>query len=269
MSFKENLLRKITLDGMRRRVLSTLGPVGGGTKIDKNAMRELLSAADFRCTHLRGLELYHSEPISHGDVQPLLVLDNDLAIYRSTAEDVAMRKEPSIKEMISIRNALRILNDSDVVVSRREKSLESVYEDGVAKLDLAFNGEDIKKLAYEGRAALEWKDEASVCETLSLFGELLNLAPELGPFRLDHHDIRGTISTSTKGDELFGPAVVYNRLDGILRWVDERVDPSDKEGVKRFLAKATGSRDADLFGAAVILYLADEVMRTHGIEESN
>ncbi len=264
MSFKENLLRKISLDHMRRRVLATLGPMGGGGKIDKRAMRELLSAAGFECTHMRGLELYFQDAILPGEIQPLLVLDNDLPLYHSTVEDVAMRKEPSIKEMISIRNALRILNDADVVVSRKEGSLAFVYEGALARLDLSFDEADIKNLVDEGRAGLDGRDAPSVREILGLFGELLNLDPAPAPLRLDGHDLWGRVSTGTLAGECFGPAVVYSPCEGILRWVDERVELSDPHGVERFLEKARGTRDADLFGASVMIYLGDEVMRGQG-----
>ena len=49
----------------------------------------------------------------------ILVLDNGLAIYHTTIEDVCMRKSPSVKEMISIRNTIKILNDEDVILGKK------------------------------------------------------------------------------------------------------------------------------------------------------
>jgi len=261
MSFKESLLKKISLDRMKQRVLATLGPVGGGSKVDKKAMRELLAAAGSRTLSRRGLELYLPEGTSDGDKQTILVLDNDLPLYDSTVDDVVMRKEPTVKEMISIRNAMRILNDSDVVISRKETSVETVYQEGLSRLDLSFTEEDIKQLEYEGRGGVEWKDDDTVLECLSLFAELLDLAPEPAELRIEHHHIRGRLSRARGGGEAFGPAVVYSLGDSAIRWISEIFPLADKEAVERFRAKAQGKRDPDLLGPAVIKHLSEEAMR--------
>ncbi|OQY05994.1 MAG: hypothetical protein B6I22_06690 [Desulfobacteraceae bacterium 4572_123] len=116
MSFKENLLKKINIDRTAQKVLNSIGPVGGDLKIDKQRMRSLLEIAAYEFRHVRDLHLYIQ---THGPgTGRILVLDNDLAIYNTSIEDVAMRKSPTVKEMISIKNAIRILNDKDVVVSK-------------------------------------------------------------------------------------------------------------------------------------------------------
>jgi len=260
MSFKENLLEKLTLDRMRQRVLSSLGPIGSGRKIDKKAMRELLVAAGLRRLEARGLELYLPDGTADDEHQAILVLDNDLPVYESTVEDVAMRKEPTIKEMISIRNAMRILNDSDVVVSRKEASVRAVHEEGVSRLDLSFTEADIKQLEYEGRAAVEWKDADSVAESVSLFGELLKLGPEPAPFGMEHCLIRGRSAKEGSKDS-FGPALVFHAGDGTLRWIEESVAHTDRDGIRRFKDKALGKREPDLAGPDVIKHLAAEVVR--------
>ena len=47
MSFKENLLKKIQIDKLAALVLSTIGPVGSGKKVDKQAMRKLLETGPY------------------------------------------------------------------------------------------------------------------------------------------------------------------------------------------------------------------------------
>lgn len=261
MSFKENLLKKISLDRMKQRVLGTLGPIGGGSKIDKKAMRALLAAAGFRSLSMRGLELYLREGTANEEKQTVLVLDNDLPVYDSTVDDVAMRKEPTVKEMISIRNAIRILSDSDVVMTRKEATVETVYRESISRLDLSFTEEDIKQLEYEGRGGVEGNDADTVVESLSLFGELLNLGPEPLELRIEHHHIRGRFSRAQGGGEAFGPAVIYSLGDGAIRWIGETIPLSDKEAVQRFRAKAQGKRDPDIVGPAVIQHLSEEAMR--------
>lgn len=260
MSFKENLLEKLALDRMRLRVLASLGPVGSGRKVDKKAMRGLLVAAGFRSREVRGMELYLPEGTTGDEPQTLLVLDNDLPVYKSTVDDVAMRKEPTLKEMISIRNAMRILSDSDVVVSRKAASVESVYQEAISRLDLSFTEADIKQLEYEGRAAVEWKDADSVEECVALFGELLALGPEPAPFAIEHCLVRGRITQGAE-EEVFGPAVVFHAEDGTLRWIEGRVALSDRDGIGRFKEKARGEREPDLEGTGVIKHLAALVIQ--------
>ncbi|VFQ44038.1 hypothetical protein [Desulfoluna butyratoxydans] len=259
MSFKDNLLEKLALDRMKQRVLASLGPVGSGRKIDKKAMRGLLVAAGFRSREIRGLELYLPEGATGEEPQTLLVLDNDLPVYKSTVDDVAMRKEPTLKEMISIRNAMRILSDSDVVISRKAASVESVYQEAISRLDLSFTEADIKQLEYEGRAAVEWKDAGSVEESVALFGELLTLGPEPASFAIEHCLVRGRLSQGT-GEDFFGPAVVFHTEDGALRWIEGRIALSDREGIRRFKEKARGEREPDLAGTGVIKHLAAQVI---------
>ncbi len=246
---------------MRQRILSTLGPSAGGIKIDKAAMKELLKAGGFRSMHLRGLDLYTPDESETQGKQVILVLDNELAVYNTSLNDVLMRKEPTLKEMISIKNAMKILNDKDVVVSRKDKSVDTVYQEAMARLDLRYSEDDIKKLEYEGRAAVEWNDTDAVTENLALFSELLGFEPEPKVMRIEHHLIRGVTSAQDSGGQTFGPTVVYNTADGTIRLVKDRVQLSDKDGIEAFMDKALGRKDPDVFGPAVIVFLCEEVLR--------
>ena len=61
----------------------------------------------------------------------ILVLDNELPIYKTTIEDVLIRKSPYTKEMLNIRNIIKILKDSDVKISRKEASVKRVQKKSV------------------------------------------------------------------------------------------------------------------------------------------
>jgi hypothetical protein len=264
MSFKENLLKKIRLDQMKQRVMSTIVPSGSGSKVDKKAMKDLLTAAGFRYMSVRGLDMYLPEGADESGKQMILILDNDLPVYNSTVNDVALRKEPTIKEMISIKNAMKILNDNDVVVSRKERSVDTVYQESLKRLDLNFNKDDIKKLEYDARAAVEWNDSEAVLESITLFGELLKLVPEPKAFRIEHHHIRGQYSRGGDGD-VFGPAVVYHPGEGTIRWIADKIPLSDKDGIQVFLDKATGKKDPDFFGPSVFEHLSREVIKLNNL----
>ncbi|GAB6093981.1 hypothetical protein JCM14469_02330 [Desulfatiferula olefinivorans] len=260
MPFKQNLLKKIKLDQMRKRVLVTLGPSGSGSKVDKKAMRHLLDAAGYRHSSLRGLDVFLPEGTTDTDRQAIFVLDNDLAIYDSTLGDVALRKEPTLKEMISIKNAVKILNDKDVVVSRRDRSVETVYARCLERLDLSFTPDDIRKLEYDGRAAVEWNDTEAVLEALRLFEELLAFRPEPRHFKIDSYVMTGAFSRGDAGREHFGPSVVFSIGDGTIRLIEDVIAVDDKEGLRTFHDQVLGRRDPSQIGPTVFTWLADRVL---------
>jgi hypothetical protein len=120
MAFRENLLRKVQIDQLSSRVHATIGAVGSEVKLDKEAMRQLLSLSPYAPQRVRDLDLYVED--TGTPVKQILVLDNELPIYRTTVADVAMRKSPTVGEMAKIWNIVKILKDSDVKISRKAGS---------------------------------------------------------------------------------------------------------------------------------------------------
>ena len=138
MGFKQNLLDKIRIDQLTARV----GPVTGRHRAGRapsprsRGHAEMLEMGAFEHHRERDLDLYL---FSGKNGESLILLpDNELKIYRTTIEDVALRKSPTVKEMVSIRNAIKILNDKDVVISSKTQTLERIHDDLVAGLDLSF-----------------------------------------------------------------------------------------------------------------------------------
>ena len=113
MSFKKNLLKKIEINRMAENILNSIGPSGSERKVDKETMRRLLEMSDYQYRRVRDVDLYIQK--SDTGLDKILVLDNELAIYRTTPEDVALRKSPRVKEIMNIRNIFKIMNDKDVV----------------------------------------------------------------------------------------------------------------------------------------------------------
>ena len=58
MSFKENLLQKIQINQLVRKVLHSIGPPESGGKIDKDTMRNLLEMGPYEYLKERDLDLY-------------------------------------------------------------------------------------------------------------------------------------------------------------------------------------------------------------------
>ena len=153
VSFKENLLKKIKIDQLAAKVIASIGPAESGSKLDKDAMRSLLEMSPYQHQKARDLDLY----VEGMDQEPkkILVLDNELPIYRTTIADVAMRKSPLIKEMVNIRNIVKILKDADVKISRKDESVKAIQQVCIERLDLSFDSSDIEEIAKDGQASLE------------------------------------------------------------------------------------------------------------------
>ncbi len=258
MGFKENLLQKIRIDRLAERVLATLGPAGSDVKLDKGAMRELLGLSPYEHRRERDLDLYVRES---GEGPPsILVLDNELPIYRTTAADVAMRKSPEVGEMVKIGNIIKILKDSDVKTSRKADSLREVQAACIARLDLAFNAEDINGIRRDGIASIESRYAEGVEESLTLFGELLGFREPPQPFRVPHCLVTGAVFTRDTGEQVLGPAVVFNRMHHLLQFTDERFEAREKEALPRFHRMASGQEKTAIEGNAVFAHLQEMVL---------
>jgi hypothetical protein len=175
MSFKENLLTKIKINRLAAKVIDSIGPPESGRKADKDAMRSLLEMSPYQYQKARDLDLYVEE--IDQDQKKIFVLDNELPIYQTSIDDVAMRKSPLIKEMVKIRNIIKILKDADVKLSRKDESVKTIQKECIDQLDLSYNESDIDEIAADGKASFERDYPDGVVECLELFAELLNYKP--------------------------------------------------------------------------------------------
>jgi hypothetical protein len=260
MGFRENYLKKISTDRLARQVERSIGSPQSGQRADLDAMKRLLELGPFNHRLERDLNLYM---IDIGESQPLImVLDNELKIYRTTVEDVAMRKSPTVKEMISIRNAIKILNDTPVVAFRKAEAVDRIRAEILDTLDLSFSADDIDSLAGDGRAALQNSYEQGLLETLDLFAELLGYQKAPRPFQLAHHMMWGRLGKSGSAEATFGPMVLYSRIHHRLSMIDTAISRSDKADLQMLQKIAKGEADAKITGEAVFDELQRCVMRS-------
>lgn len=259
MSFKENLLTKIKIDRLAAKVIASIGPEGSGSKVDKDAMRSLLEMSPYHHQKVRDLDLYVQE--TDQEKKKIFVLDNELPIYETTVDDVAMRKSPLIKEMASIRKMIKILKDSDVKVSRKEKSVKAIQAECTEGLDLTFSETDIDQIAKDGQASLERDYPDGVAECLELFAELLDYTPAPKAFQLSRHLIIGQLSPQAGGEVRYGPIVVYNLIQGSLKLIEEQISSLDKPKIEIFQQIAAGKQKVAVEGAAVFEYLKNAVLK--------
>ena len=259
MSFKENLLKKIKINQLSRKVLASIGSAESGLKIDKDAMRSLLEMSPYQYQKERDLDLYIIE--GDGELNRILVLDNELPVYETTVEDVLIRKSPYTKEMLNLKNVIKILKDSDVKISRKEATLESVQKECIDALDLSYVPSDIEAIAKEGTDSLENKYFDGILESLALFAELLGYLSPPKAFRIRHHESFGVVDTKENGEFLYGPAVVLSRIDNSLVMMEDTISSFDKSKIKYFQQIAQGEEKATIEGNEVFRFLTDAVLK--------
>jgi len=260
MGFKENLRKKIEIEALSNKVIRSIGSPESGRKVDKDAMRGLLEMSDYQHRREREMDLY----IRNGDSEKgtILVLDNDLTIYETTVDDVAMRKNPVVKEMVSIRNIIKILNDKDVVVSRKQESVQRVREECLQKLDLSWTPADIADIAREGTASLHSRYAEGVIEALQMFAELLGYRKPPQSLRISHHEIFGAAQeTPDAGGLQYGPAVLYSPVHNEIKLIERELRTGDASDVEHFHAVASGAEKPDKKQDDVFEFLKQEVLR--------
>lgn len=258
MSFKANLLTKIAIDRLTGRIAAAIGPVESGRRIDRALLEQLMGYFPWTHRRERDLSLYlERDGVGKGRI---LVLDNDLTIYNTTVDDVVLRKSPTIKEMVSIKNAIKILNDGDVIESRKAASLDTIRQICIDRLDLDFTVADIDDLARGGIDALENKDADSIAEHLMLFAELLGLEAAPQAFALEHHDIYGTHGQTPGGEATFGPLVMFSRPNDTLVCLETTLRSRDKGRFARLKAAAAGEIETAADGPAVFTLMKSKVL---------
>jgi hypothetical protein len=257
MAFKDNLIKKIEIKTLSLKVANSIGAWDSEKKIDRNAMGKLLAMTDFTSKHVRDLDLY----VRKGDTerQDILVLDNELAFYRTTVEDVVLRKSPTIKEMISIRNAIKILNDTDVVLSRRSDTVERIRDELIDALDLTYTDDDVAAIVNDGVASLRKEYGDGVFECLMLLAEMLGYQKAPKVLALRHYVIWGGLDQLENAKVLFGPTVIYSYIHNSLKWINRQIDISDKKQVQEYHRTIISVNPSDKEGEWVLKHMGSLV----------
>jgi hypothetical protein len=261
MSFKQNLLQKIEVARLASKVLASIGTRPAQHPIDKEAMRRLLELSPYQYQQERDLDLYVKP--DEGELKKILVLDNELPIFRSTVKDVVTRRSPLTLELWSLRTVRHILVDSDIKISTREESVATVLEDAVAQLDLTYTDQDIRALAQEGMGWLASGHADGVEETLTLFAALLGYRKPPEYFGLDQTISYGITAAEPGKDKRFGPLVLYRPADNTLAYINESFSPSNPQQIEFLRAVAAGEATVALTGDAVFAKLQADVLENN------
>ncbi len=258
MPFKKNLLQKIKIDRLAQILKNSIDPPAGERKTDLQSAKTLLKMGPYRYQQERDMDLYvHEDPQVR---EKIVVLANDLAIYNTTPEDVGLRRSPTLKEMVKIKNAIKILRDSDVLVSKRETSVETIKNACIGQLDLTFKPEDLDDIVSDGAAALDRGVEDAVIETLGLFAELLGYFPAPDAFHMNQVEMFGKLEKEANGLLVFGPLVLYHTVHNTLKLVNGRIRDDEKDRLKALYLISEGKEKADAEGRAVFEFLKQQVV---------
>ncbi len=259
MAFKENLLKKIAIDRLADQVIASIGSPGSDQKTDLAAMRRLIEMGPYEFRKERDLDLYLLE-LEPGK-KLILVLDNELPLYDTTVDDVVLRKSPILKEMLSIRNAIKILNDKDVKISVRADSVNRVRRAWIAGLDLSFELSDIEAIEKDGAASLDRGDADGVVESLTLFAELAGYVSAPKPLEVPRCHVMGAPTTKPSGETALSPVVIYSFVHNGLHLLEGPLGISDKEKIERMHRVASGQEKGDKEGPEVFSFLKSEVVQ--------
>lgn len=254
MGFRENLLKKIQIIQLAGQVRRSLKPADPPRRIDRSAMQTLLDMGPYTYRRERDLDLY-CQGDTAAEKQFIIVLDNELKLYHTTIDDVVLRKSPTVKEMVSIRNAIKILNDKDVVVSSKTDTLQHLQDELVGALDLSYTDADLESLERDGRDALQNSYADGVQEILALFGELLEFEPAPKPFQLSHHHILGAVDRTMPGAVQMGPVILFGLMRNSLKMLRTPISNIDKAAMQHFVQVSKDEAKADVEGGAVFAEL--------------
>ena len=249
------MLKKIHIKGLADRVLRSINPTDSGKRIDIDAMRQLLEMGDHTRQKERDLILY----LLNGG--HLMVLDNELKVYNCPAQEIGLRKSPTVKEMISIRNAIKILNDKDVVISRKGETVERIQRDMINDLDISYGESDIASMVDDGIDAYKNHYTDGVVEILTLFAELLEFQTAPKAFRMPHYHIWGRTTASTSSGRLFGPAIIFGLMHNRLKMFENSFNSKNENEILRYQQMVKGDIDADLSDAQVFEALKHAVFK--------
>lgn len=248
------------LDSLLKTISPSIGPPGRPRKVNKETMRSLLSMSPFVLEKRRDLELYFRE-LEQG-IGEVLVLDNELPLYgKTTLDDVTLRKSPELKEMISIRNIIKILNDSDILMCKGRDALRYVQERALDLLDLRFEEKDIEEIGNDGIEALARGDAEAVMETLDLFVEILGYESVPAAVLVNDYVMFGGRYKAPDGRETFGPIIMYDERTNTLRLIKETVRVDDPVEGDVIAGVAMGKVESDAEGYGVLQFLKEEVFK--------
>ncbi len=248
MSLKEIIHRKKTVDRLAGQVIASIGSVSGGYKVDKTDMRALLETAGYESQTRRGIEM-HSHDFS-AETPRIVVLDNELKLYETDMEDIAVRKNPTLGEMVRLKSIRKILSDQDVVVASRSDTVRVIRKEILESMDLSFTEADIGELYREGWDALDHGRGEDLVAILEMFAEILVLSPP------DAH-LPGDLvvfgnKNESEQDLRYGPLNIYSYSGNLLHRYNRVLSAGNSKNPGTYRDLLFGEAEPDMEGVEVL-----------------
>jgi hypothetical protein len=162
-----------------------------------------------------------------------------------------------------MRSDIKILNDKDVVVSRKAESVKTIRGMLIDNLDLDYEARDIDLLTVEGINAIENRETEDVAETIQLFAELLTLDPLPKAFHADDRDLMmvGRLRATPPSGYEAESIVIYDGRSNALKFLSGPLTTNDIGDMQRIDLLFKNKEQADLEGGAVFDVLRQRVIR--------
>lgn len=262
MTLKETILKKIKIKDASKAVAESIRTIGD-SRIDKKNAIILLESSGYTHEHLRDINLYYKgiDP----DKRLIIVLDSEFATYNTSLEDVAIRKSPTIKEMLSIGNVKKILWDEGVILQKKTGTLETITREAIERLEIVITKKSVEEIMYQAMASLAEGHDEGIMEGLMIFSELLEWSSPQVSIKTPSVFISGKIIRDSGPENNFGPALAYNRKSreiGLTEKVYGLFDENDRSAFEKFANENIG---ADIIGENVFRRLNEMVQSKYGL----
>ncbi|MDL1977256.1 MAG: hypothetical protein LWX52_04015 [Deltaproteobacteria bacterium] len=264
MDFRESLKTKIFLDRLVRGLKTELSTPADGYDRERNKklkedVRKLVAHTEFEMKMERSLELYIATGADGS--QEILVLGRELPLYHGTSvEDVGMRKDPWINEMLKFRNIKKILSDKDIIFTRGVSTVDVLHGRGLSALNLQFHPEDIFSIQDEALDALRRKDGEGVLEMLELLFELTGYREVTSGF------VKKGCKTYGKPEgDGYTNLIICDERDGHLKGMLGSFVRTRVSAVELFVQVTKGKQEPDMADVGLIEWLSKQVLRNIGV----
>lgn len=242
MDLMEKIQKKIGFDFLFSKTRKSFLVSGDVNKIDKKSASLILEMCGYDHLEKRELDLYCKTD------KDVVVLDEGFGRYFTDIEDVVKRKAPTIKEMLSFRNARKILNDSDVLETRKEDTLLSLRSEFLDDLRPERLDHDIEKLYENLIVYLDAKANKEFLKSLLIFCEFLNFKYIPFASQKTKAQVFGGYSSENNENYLLSMIIFDEEIDKFLLFKD-RVKEKDlkkyiKDIIKGERKEAFENRDA-------------------------
>ena len=153
------------------------------------------------------------------------------------------------------------INDQNIIVSKEKETLERLYANALALLDLSYTRDDLALLVEDARSALERKSIGEIQESLDLFTELLDFEP----LHLDVLERNVQMYAGPKLDGRAGSAfkhlILFEEQNRSLGLNKGPFFPQRDLDLAWVIQYSRGEARADLEGLEVFEFLAELAMK--------